>query len=170
MNVRINQGYVITDSIHIGKAEFVIGEMSNTPAPFVTWECKDGNNYFWGHYLTTRKAAERDLLERAVQELEYQTRRQAEMEPQDSPWGEIQTRETLRPGAYSVSTAGHGGGMVRRELAEKVFRKAARECGCMEGAWLCYEEDCDGTLAPRALMEKKLSLALVYPYAVLGEA
>lgn len=33
MNVRINQGYVITDSIHIGKAEFVIGEMSNTPAP-----------------------------------------------------------------------------------------------------------------------------------------
>lgn len=66
MNVRINQGYVITDSIHIGKAEFVIGEMSNTPAPFVTWECKDGNNYFWGHYLTTRKAAERDLLERAV--------------------------------------------------------------------------------------------------------
>ena len=95
MNVRINQGYVITDSIHIGKAEFVIGEMSNTPAPFVTWECKDGNNYFWGHYLTTRKAAERDLLERAVQELEYQTRRQAEMEPQDSPWGEIQTRETL---------------------------------------------------------------------------
>ena len=74
MNVRINQGYVITDSIHIGKAEFVIGEMSNTPAPFVTWECKDGNNYFWGHYLTTRKAAERDLLERAVQELEYQTR------------------------------------------------------------------------------------------------
>lgn len=97
MNVRINQGYVITDSIHIGKAEFVIGEMSNTPAPFVTWECKDGNNYFWGHYLTTRKAAERDLLERAVQELEYQTRRQAEMEPQDSPWGEIQTRETLCP-------------------------------------------------------------------------
>ena len=100
--------------------------MSNTPAPFVTWECKDGNNYFWGHYLTTRKAAERDLLERAVQELEYQTRRQAEMEPQDSPWGEIQTRETLCPGAYSVSTAGHGGVMVRRELAEKVFRKEAR--------------------------------------------
>ena len=107
MNVRINQGYVITDSIHIGKAEFVIGEMSNTPAPFVTWECKDGNNYFWGHYLTTRKAAERDLLERAVQELEYQTRRQAEMEPQDSPWGEIQTRETLCPGAYSVLSLIH---------------------------------------------------------------
>ena len=169
MNVRINQGYVITDSIHIGKAEFVIGEMSNTPAPFVTWECKDGNNYFWGHYLTTRKAAERDLLERAVQELEYQTRRQAEMEPQDSPWGEIQTRETLCPGAYSVSTAGHGGVMVRRELAEKVFRKEARECGFMEGAWLCYEEDCDGPVALRELMDKKLYQAPVNQYFRPGE-
>lgn len=169
MNVRINQGYVITDSIHIGKAEFVIGEMSNTPAPFVTWECKDGNNYFWGHYLTTRKAAERDLLERAVQELEYQTRRQAEMEPQDSPWGEIQTRETLCPRAYSVSTAGHGGVMVRRELAEKVFRKEARECGFMEGAWLCYEEDCDGPVALRELMDKKLYQAPVNQYFRPGE-
>lgn len=161
MNVRINQGYVITDSIHIGKAEFVIGEMSNTPAPFVTWECKDGNNYFWGHYLTTRKAAERDLLERAVQELEYQTRRQAEMEPQDSPWGEIQTRETLCPGAYSVSTAGHGGVMVRRELAEKVFRKEALDCGFTEGAYLCFEEDCDEPVALRELMDKGMYQAPV---------
>lgn len=161
MNVRINQGYVITDSIHIGKAEFVIGEMSNTPAPFVTWECKDGNNYFWGHYLTTRKAAERDLLERAVQELEYQTRRQAEMEPQDSPWGEIQTRETLCPGAYSVSTAGHGGVMVRRELAEKVFRKEALNCGFTEGAYLCFEEDCDEPVALRELMDKGMYQAPV---------
>ena len=161
MNVRINQGYVITDSIHIGKAEFVIGEMSNTPAPFVTWECKDGNNYFWGHYLTTRKAAERDLLERAVQELEYQTRRQAEMEPQDSPWGEIQTRETLCPGAYSVSTAGHGGVMVRRELAEKIFRKEALDCGFTEGAYLCFEEDCDEPVALRELMDKGMYQAPV---------
>ena len=161
MNVRINQGYVITDSIHIGKAEFVIGEMSNTPAPFVTWECKDGNNYFWGHYLTTRKAAERDLLERAVQELEYQTRRQAEMEPQDSPWGEIQTRETLCPGAYSVSTAGHGGVMVRRELAEKIFRKEAMGCGFIEGGYLCFEEDCDAQVALRELMDKKMIQAPV---------
>ena len=71
MNVRINQGYVITDSIHIGKAEFVIGEMSNTPAPFVTWECKDGNNYFWGHYTSNRYEALKDLCQRAEQEIDY---------------------------------------------------------------------------------------------------
>ena len=91
------------------------------------------------------------------------------MEPQDSPWGENQTRETLSPGAYSVSTAGHGGVMVRRELAEKVFRKEARECGFMEGAWLCYEEDCDGPVALRELMDKKLYQAPVNQYFRPGE-
>ena len=62
MEMRTNAGYTITDSVHIGKAEFVIGEMPNAPAPFVTWECKNGNNYFWGHYFSTRQAAERDLF------------------------------------------------------------------------------------------------------------
>ena len=100
-------------------------------------------------------------MERAVQELEYQTRRQAEMEPQDSPWGEIQTRETLCPGAYSVSTAGHGGVMVRRELAEKVFRKEALNCGFTEGAYLCFEEDCDEPVALRELMDKGMYQAPV---------
>ena len=75
--VRINAGYVITDSVFIGEAEFVIGKMPNAPAPFVTWECKDGNNYFWGHYFEDRQSAERDLLERAGQELEFETEKQA---------------------------------------------------------------------------------------------
>ncbi|MFQ6963483.1 MAG: hypothetical protein ACLRR6_05055 [Oscillospiraceae bacterium] len=55
MEMRTNAGYTITDSVHIGKAEFVIGEMPNAPAPFVTWECKNGNNYFWGHYFLPAK-------------------------------------------------------------------------------------------------------------------
>lgn len=75
MDVRINADYTITDSIHIGEAEFVIGEMPDAPAPFVTWQCKDGDNYFWGHYLSDRQAAERDLLERAGRELAMQERR-----------------------------------------------------------------------------------------------
>lgn len=40
---RTNAGYTITDSIFIGKAEFVIGYNPSFPAPYVTWECKDGN-------------------------------------------------------------------------------------------------------------------------------
>ena len=59
--------------------------------------------------------------------------------------------------------------MVRRELAEKVFRKEARECGFMEGAWLCYEEDCAGPVALRHLMDKKLYQAPVNQYFRPGE-
>ena len=77
MNPRMNAGYVITDSIHIGKAEFVIGENQTCfGTMYVTWECKNGNNYFWGHYMDSRRAAEKDLLERAGQELEIQQRRE----------------------------------------------------------------------------------------------
>ena len=82
MEVRKNAGYIITDSIHIGNAEFVIGEFPGAPAPFVTWECKDGNSYFWGHYLTTRQNAEKDLLERAGQEREWLDNRQKPTEKQ----------------------------------------------------------------------------------------
>ena len=35
----------------------------------MTWECKDGDNYYWGHYMTDKLAALRDLLDRAGQEL-----------------------------------------------------------------------------------------------------
>lgn len=75
MSERTNAGYTITDSITIGNAEFVIGEnQTSMGTQYVTWECKDGDNYFWGHYMTQRRGAERDLLERAQRELEFQTR------------------------------------------------------------------------------------------------
>ena len=77
MDVRMNAGYIITDSIHIGETEFVIGMSVSAPAQFVTWECKDGNNYYWGHYLYERMAAEHDLLDRASKELEFKEQRQA---------------------------------------------------------------------------------------------
>lgn len=71
---RENEGYVITDSMHIGSAEFVIGQMDTRfGTMYVTWQCKDRDNYFWGHYLNSRQAAEQDLLTRAQHELEYQT-------------------------------------------------------------------------------------------------
>lgn len=77
MEQRVNEGYVITDSLHIGDAEFVIGEnQTQYGTMYVTWQCRDGDNYFWGHYLTERQAAEKDLLARAGQELERNMRRQ----------------------------------------------------------------------------------------------
>ena len=51
--------------------------------------------------------------------------------------------------------------MVRRELAEKVFRKEALNCGFTEGAYLCFEEDCDEPVALRELMDKGMYQAPV---------
>lgn len=73
MSERINAGYIITDSIFIGDSEFVIGANGTSLGTmYVTWQCKDGDNYFWGHYLSDRKAAEKDLLDRAGNELRLQ--------------------------------------------------------------------------------------------------
>ena len=47
--MRENQGYHITDSIQIGDVEFVAGELAAAPNSYVTWECKNGDDYFWGH-------------------------------------------------------------------------------------------------------------------------
>ena len=69
-NIRMNAGYIITDSIHIGETEFVIGVHSTQPHMFVTWACRNGDNYFWGHYLTSRDAAEHDLVDRAKEQLQ----------------------------------------------------------------------------------------------------
>ena len=74
MSERKNAGYTIVESIHIGNTEFVIGHKPGAPSQYVTWECTNGDNYFWGHYMDERHQAERDLLERASSELDLQER------------------------------------------------------------------------------------------------
>ena len=76
MDARINEGYVITDSIQIGETEFVLGKLDNKIPMYVTWACKGGDNYYWGHYFSDLLDAKADLLGRAGEELEYQRTRQ----------------------------------------------------------------------------------------------
>lgn len=71
MFIRENANYIITDSIHIGNKEFVMGVHRTAPSQFVTWECTGGNDYNWGHYHSDLLSATKDLLERANGELEY---------------------------------------------------------------------------------------------------
>ncbi|MCD8110857.1 MAG: hypothetical protein LUE14_12335 [Clostridiales bacterium] len=67
MDKRTNQGYVITDSVHIGQAELVIGEKKTIyGTEYAVWRCKDGDSYFWGRYTDDRRVAEQDLVERAA--------------------------------------------------------------------------------------------------------
>lgn len=80
MDQRINKGYVITDTIHVGETEFVLGKLDSIVPTYVTWACKGGDNYYWGHYFSDPIEAKRDLLARAGEELEYQMERRARAE------------------------------------------------------------------------------------------
>ena len=59
-----------------------------------------------------------------------------------SPWGQVDMARRLAYGVYRVSTSGHGGWMVYREVA--VERLSPEAQGLAERApdWYCYEEDC----------------------------
>lgn len=47
MGSRMNAGYLITDSIHIGTTEFVLGVSIAERSMFVTWACQ-GSDYYYG--------------------------------------------------------------------------------------------------------------------------
>lgn len=70
MEQRKCAGYIITQSILVKDSEFVLGEHPQGDR-FATWCCKDGNDYFWGHYTGNRYAALKDLCQRAEQEIDY---------------------------------------------------------------------------------------------------
>ncbi len=69
MQMRINANYIIVDSIHAGDSEFVLGVHSEKPDTFVTWKCDRGSDYYWGHYHNDLVKAQKDLAERALEEI-----------------------------------------------------------------------------------------------------
>jgi len=77
------------------------------------------------------------------------------VEPTKSPWGEVQHCDILYPGVFMVSTAGHGGVMVSKDMTA-ILSPAAKKCGERVGGYLCFEEDCQASVAIRELMDKKL--------------
>ena len=70
MEQRECAGYIITQSIKVKDSEFVLGEHPKKDM-YVTWRCKDGDNYFWGHYTSNRYEALKDLCQRAEREIDY---------------------------------------------------------------------------------------------------
>lgn len=97
MDMRINAGYVITSSVHIGESEFVLGVSMKAPSQFVTWKCTGGTNYYWGHYFNDEFAAEKDLVARAQEEIQYLEERNSQVE-QAQAEKDFQTRPTGHSG------------------------------------------------------------------------
>jgi len=77
------------------------------------------------------------------------------MQPDFSPWGEIQYSDTLIPGMELVTTASHGGIQVTPEAA-MLLSPAARNCGFRQGGYLWFEEDCQELVVLRELLDRKL--------------
>ena len=75
--------------------------------------------------------------------------------PENSPWGKVQTCDVLCPGVFLVSTASHGGTLVSKEVWA-LLSHAAQKCGFKQGGYLCFEEDCQESVVLRELLDKKL--------------
>ena len=58
-----------------------------------------------------------------------------------SPWGWIQTIETLKQGVYFVTTCSHGGVYLSPPVAEKVPQDMINKNFLKSCSW--WEEDCD---------------------------
>jgi hypothetical protein len=76
--------------------------------------------------------------------------------PRTSPWGAVQKFEELADGVFEVSTAGHGGIMVRKSAADFLSPEAVKSGAFQERSYLCFEEDCCAQLVIRELLDKKL--------------
>ncbi len=93
MEKEINAGYVITDRLAVGNAEFVIGQSEKAPAQFVTWKCRKGEkDYFWGHYLGDQLTALEDLCNRALDEIHHLKLLQQDQENEAKPERPVKKR------------------------------------------------------------------------------
>ena len=66
-------------------------------------------------------------------------------EPSDSPWGLVVRCDTLCPGVYSVSTAGHGGIMAQIDAARQLLSLEAQAVGFQVGRYLNFAGGPTGT-------------------------
>jgi hypothetical protein len=81
-------GYTITERIQVGDKAFARGENPEAVSPFVTWrfgiDNEGGKWYEWGHYLSTKKAAVKDLHARADNERDRQNPNKAKRNRDDA--------------------------------------------------------------------------------------
>lgn len=117
-------------------------------------------NYDWNAdneeaALTLNRFKELTSEERAFFD-SYQER--PKREPTDSPWDEVQSCFKIANGIYSVSTEGHGGIMISKELAPYILSAEAIAEGFSDNdfrpEYLCYEEDEQKNIPIRELFDK----------------
>lgn len=89
------------------------------------------------------------------QEFAFRQHRYVEA-PENSIWGEVQGYFRINNGIFDVSTASHGGIMLKSDIARLVLSSEAQAVAQKEAGWYYFEEDCDYAVALRELLDKDL--------------
>ena len=89
------------------------------------------------------------------QEFAFRQHRYVEA-PENSIWGEVQNYFRINNGIFDVSTASHGGIMLKSDVARLVLSSEAQAVAQKEAGWYYFEEDCDYAVAMRELLDKGL--------------
>jgi len=71
-----------------------------------------------------------------------------------SPWGKVQTSNQFADGVYEISTAGHGGIMIRETDAKNLLSPETVAVGGSEYGWLYFEEDEAAPVVIRELLDR----------------
>ncbi len=75
-------------------------------------------------------------------------------EGEHSPWGEVQASRELAAGVYKISTAGHGGILIREQDAPGLLSSETLARGGKDFGWCYFEEDGLAPIVVRELEEK----------------
>ena len=67
--MRLYNNCIITDSIHIGETEFVLGVSTTAPGQFITWKCRDAKHYEDPEHFTALAVAQKSIVQRAQEEI-----------------------------------------------------------------------------------------------------
>jgi hypothetical protein len=74
--------------------------------------------------------------------------------PNVTIWGKAENTTEIAPNIYRVDTAGHGGIVMRKHIAERELSEEARRCGLERGDWIYFEEDCQAFVVYRELLDR----------------
>ena len=73
--IKTHVGYQIIETVKINDVEFVLGEKFNSVcSKYVTWYCKNNEDYNFGHYFNDKQKAQLNLYNRALKELGFRVK------------------------------------------------------------------------------------------------
>lgn len=75
MEIRTNGNFIITNAITIGNIEIVLAKHRTLANRYITWECKDKYDFFWGHSFTDLQSAQKDFFKRGLKKIRAAKRR-----------------------------------------------------------------------------------------------